>query len=73
MQADDAHLVDAIERKLHPQTGAGGLPPGTDAATAALKLIVIFDGMLVRMASATRSERERLQRMLGAWVRELLA
>jgi AcrR family transcriptional regulator len=73
MQADDARLINAIERKLHFQKSAGSLPPGTDIAKVALKMTVIFDGILVRMASAGSDEREGLERMLNAWVRELLA
>jgi AcrR family transcriptional regulator len=72
MQADDARLIVSIERKLHCQKRARSLPSGTNVAKVALKLTVIFDGMLVRMASATSHESERLGQILSTWVRELL-
>jgi AcrR family transcriptional regulator len=72
MQIDDARMTDAIEQKLSAQQSAGSLTLPRDAAVIAIQLTTIFDGMLVRMASATAEDCERLGEILQAWVRDLL-
>jgi AcrR family transcriptional regulator len=72
MQIDDARMTTAIAQKIAAQQSAGGLTPQHNATVLAIQLTTIFDGMLVRMASATAQERERLGQILSAWVRDLL-
>lgn len=72
MQIDDARMTAAIEHKLAAQQSAGSLKLHLDAAVLSIQLITIFDGMLVRMASATSEECERLGDILNAWVSDLL-
>jgi TetR/AcrR family transcriptional regulator, repressor of fatR-cypB operon len=71
MQIDDARLTTAIEQKLVAQQSAGSLNLKLDAAVVSIQLTTIFDGMLVRMASATAEECEKLGDILSAWVRNL--
>jgi AcrR family transcriptional regulator len=72
MQIDDARMTTAIEHKLDAQQSAGSLKSLLDVAIVSIQLATIFDGMLVRMASATEEECERLGHILSAWVCDLL-
>jgi AcrR family transcriptional regulator len=72
MQIDDARMTTAIEQKISAEQSAGSLKAQLDASVVAIQLTTIFDGMLVRMASATAEECERLGHILSVWVRELL-
>jgi AcrR family transcriptional regulator len=72
MQIDDARMTTAIAQKLTAQQASGGVPATVNTAVVAIQLSVIFDGMLIRMASATPEECERLGPVITKWVQDLL-